>query len=296
MINEVSVIIPTWNSMPEFEKCLNSIPKAFPEDIIKEIIVIDKHSTDGTVEIAKKHGCTILYDDISLGSARLKGLHHAKTEWIAFIDSDIELPVGWYLSMMYNMVIIETIFNSIITINVPNSYHQARIGWIYGRTIDDREPIKSEKLWKMQRELGTNGYRLLKEGDRAYTNNTLCLREPLLNSKIEHLNAWEDYILTQDMLKAGYNVVEVPVTCTHLRSHTYNKFGIMTEAWGIAGEIKTKGWNIRTILRPLWFLYWGTRCTFHFKELIHFKFNLQIFLSMIKAMFINRKEAFEWKR
>ena len=284
MITELTIIIPTWNSMPEFERCLNSIPKAFPEGTVKEIIVVDKHSTDNTVECAKKHGCTILYDDISLGSARLKGLHHAKTDWIAFIDSDIELPEGWF----ENMHLLYLFHNSLPPSN--------KIGWIYGRTIDDREPIKSEKLWKMQRELGTNGYRLLKEGDRAYTNNTLCLREPLLNSKIEHLNAWEDYVLTQDMLKAGYNIVEVPVTCTHLRSHTYNKFGIMTEAWGIAGEIKAKGWNIRTILRPFWFLYWGTRCTLHFKELIHFKFNLNIFISMIKAMFINRKEAFEWKR
>jgi len=329
MNEEISIIIPTWNSMPEFERCLNSIPTAFPEGVIKEIIVVDKHSTDGTIETAKKHGCTILYDDISLGSARMKGLHHAKTERIAFIDSDIELPDGWFDDMLYAMeTTSDTLkFNNYKVVENkcskcehiidcwtdfeigvynekkmkklhPEMYRivSNKIGWIYGRTIDDREPIKSEKLWKMQRELGTNGYRLLKEGDRAYTNNTLCLREPLLNSKIEHLNAWEDYILTQNMLKAGYNVVEVPITCNHLRSHTYDKFGVMTEAWGIAGEIKAKGWNPRTLARPFWFLYWGTRCTIHFKDFSHFKYNLNIFLSMIKAMFINRKQAFEWKR
>ena len=288
MIDEVSIIIPTWNSMPEFEKCLNSIPKAFPKGMVEEIIIVDKHSTDGTVELAKKHGCTVLYDDISLGSARMAGLHHAKTKWIAFIDSDIELSEGWFKQMISTKVA-EYFFNKY------NVFGKLELGWIYGRTIDDREPIKSEKLWKMKREL-KDGYRLIKEGDRAYTNNTLCLRLPLLNAKIEHLNAWEDYILTQEMLKAGYNVVEVPVTCTHLRSHTYDKFGVMTEAWGIAGEIKAKGINPYTLLRPLWFLYWGTRCTFHFKDIVHFKYNLKVFLSMIKAMFINRKEAFEWKR
>jgi len=280
MIDELTIIIPTWNSMPEFEKCLDSFKHAFPEDIVKDIIVIDKNSTDGTIETAEKYGCKILYDDTTLGSARLKGLREAKTDWIAFIDSDIELPEGWF-SKMLNLLE-----------KAPYSY---RIGWIYGRTIDDREPLKSEKLYKLQIEFKNRTYRFLKEGDRAYTNNTLCLRKPLLNAKIEHLNAWEDWVLTQEMLKAGYAVVEVPVTCTHLRSHTYSKFGVMTEAWGIAGELKAKGINPYTLLRPFWFLYWGTRCTFHFKDLTHFKFNTQIFFSMIKAI-INQSKAFEWRR
>ncbi|MCD6572905.1 MAG: glycosyltransferase family 2 protein [Thermoplasmata archaeon] len=326
MIEELTIIIPTWNSMPELERCLNSIQRVFPENIVKEIIVIDKHSTDNTDEFARQHGCKVLYDDKTLGSARLKGLKEAKTEWIAFIDSDIELPEGWFEKMLtyiskvedslkYNTSITKKCFkckylsdcwvdfeNGIYNTEkmkklCPETYRIVShdIGWIYGRTIDDREPIRSEKLWKMNLELGKNGYRLIKEGQRAYTNNTLCLRKPLLNAKIEHLNAWEDYVLTQEMLKAGYAVVEVPVTCTHLRSHTYSKFGVMTEAWGIAGELKAKGINPYTLLRPFWFLYWGLRCTFHFKDLQHFKFNLQVFFSMIKAIF-HRKEAFSWKR
>ena len=96
---KIDIIIPTWNSMPEFEKCLKSIQKAFPEDVIGRIIVIDKHSEDGTVETAEKYGCKVIYDDTTLGSARLKGLREAKTEWVAFIDSDIALPEGWFLKM-----------------------------------------------------------------------------------------------------------------------------------------------------------------------------------------------------
>jgi len=329
-IKELTVIIPTWNSMPEFEKCLQSIEKAFPEGMIREIIVVDKHSKDGTIETAEKYGCKILFDDVSLGSARMKGLREAKTDWIAFIDSDIELPVDWFDKMCN---VINKVEGKIKTDNFkkykeiekrclycdhladcwhdfetgiyrakmkelcPETYRlvSGRVGWVYGRTIDDREPLHSEKLWKMDRELGKTGYRLLKLGDRAYTNNTICLRKPLLGAKIEHLNAWEDWVLTQEMLRHGYNVVEVPVTCTHLRSHTYSKFGVMTEAWGIAGELKAKGFNPYTLLRPFWFLYWGVLCTFHFKDLVHFKFNVQVFLSMIKAI-VRQREAFEWKR
>jgi len=279
-IEKMDIIIPTWNSMPEFEKCLKSIQKAFPENVLGRIIIVDKHSEDGTVETAEKYGCKVIYDDTTLGSARLKGLREAKTDWVAFIDSDIALPEGWF-SKMLNLL--------------EKAPQSDRIGWIYGRTIDDREPLRSEKLYKMQRDFRNRTYRFLKEGDRAYTNNTLCLRKPLLNARIEHLNAWEDWVMTQEMLKAGYHVVEVPVTCTHLRSHTYSKFGVMTEAWGIAGELKAKGINPYTLMRPFWFLWWGFRCTVHFKDLIHFKFNLYVFLSMIKAI-LNREEAYEWKR
>jgi len=34
MIKEIS-IIPTWNSMPEFERCKTSLKEAFPEGVVK---------------------------------------------------------------------------------------------------------------------------------------------------------------------------------------------------------------------------------------------------------------------
>lgn len=340
-IDELTIIIPTWNSMPELEKTLESISKAFPDGLVKDVIIVDKHSDDGTIECAKTYGWKVLYDDKSLGSARLKGLREATTKWIAFIDSDIELPEDWFKEIISSL---QKRFNdekSSITKKADNfidkrcsrckhrgicwhdydelnfsvyiekeikkrcpsllklfefrEYENWRdsIGWIYGRTIDDVSPLREEKLYKMKMELSERGRNVY---HRAYTNNTICLREPLLNADIENLNAWEDYVLTQTMIKAGYQVIEFPVTCTHLRSDTYNKFGTMTEAWGIAGELKAKGWNLRTILRPFWFLYWGIRCTIHFHKIEHFRFNLGLFLSQIKALYINRKEAFEWQR
>jgi len=276
-INKISIVIPTWNSMPEIKNCFEGIRRAFPRETLHEIIIVDKFSTDGTVEFLrsiKDLKIVILFDGISLGNARLKGIRRARTKWICFLDSDIELPVNWFHKMCFLL--------------------NDDIGWIYGRTIDDCQPLMTEKLYKMDLELGAGG-RFLHKGERAYTNNTICLRKPLLNAKISHLNAWEDYILTQCMLNAGYKVKEVPITCKHLRKHTYNKFGVMTEAWNIAGELKAKGANIKTLLRPFWFLYWGLRCWAVFKEFEHFRFNFRIFLSMWKAI-VNRRKYFEWNR
>lgn len=285
LFGKIDIIIPTWNSMPELEKTLKSLKIAFPSDIINNVIVVDKHSEDGTIECAKKYGCVVLFDDKSLGSARLAGLKRATTDWVAFIDSDIELPPNWFEKM------ITSLFNRYLVSG--QSAIEQRVGWFYGRTIDDVSPLREEKLYKMELELSPSG-RLVTH--RAYTNNTICRRKPLLDAPIEDLNAWEDYVMTQTMLKAGYEVVEFPVTCIHLRSSTYDKFGVMTEAWGIAGELKAKGWNIRTCLRPFWFIYWGVRCTIHFRDFEHLWFNLKSFWSQIKALYINRKKSFEWKR
>ena len=322
MIDEVSIIIPTWNSMPEFEKTLKSIPRAFPEGIVKEIIVVDKHSTDGTVELARKHECTVRYDDISLGSARMKGLRHAKTEWIVFIDSDIELPEGWFNKMMeamekakkrrkmndYEIVEREcskcphltecwTNFElGVYNAKKMKKLHPAmyrivsgKIGWIYGRTIDAIPKLAELRKWKMGYDLG-NGYRILKEGKRAFTNNTLCLREPLLNAKIEHLNAWEDYVLTQEMLKAGYNVVEVPIACTH-NHKSKDKWGFYKSGWNVSGMIKVAGVNSYTFGYLNYYLFEGVRATIHFRDLYYLKWGMIQWMEALKGVFKH-----DWKR
>lgn len=276
-IKKLSIIIPTWNSMPEFKKCIISIKDAFPREAVKEIIVIDKNSNDGTIEYAKRNGCVVLNNNKSLGSARLMGLNYAKTKWVVFIDSDIKLPKNWFNNML----------------SIYNDINNDKVGWIYGRTIDDIYPIRDENLYKIDINFAKLPWRYTTE--RAYTNNTLCLRKPLLSSNIENLNAWEDYVMTQTMIKAGHSVVETRLTCEHLRSDTYSKFGVMTEAWGIAGELKAKGFNPKTILRPFWFLYWGIRCCIHFRDLEHFLHNNRIFWSMVRALLSTHK-AFGWSR
>ena len=51
----ISAIIHTFNSAKYLEKCLESIKS------VDEILICDMHSTDKTIEIAKKFGCRIIY-------------------------------------------------------------------------------------------------------------------------------------------------------------------------------------------------------------------------------------------
>jgi len=281
MIERLDVLIMTWNSMPEIRHCLDSLKKAFPNDVVHQTIVVDKNSTDGTVDVAREYGCKVVTDDGTLGSARMTGLHASNQKWICWVDSDIVLPEDWFIDMR----------SSLYTHFMVNS---KSIGWIFGRTIDDFEPLRSEKLYKMQLELGS-GFRILKSDDRPYTHNSICLREPLLKADIKHLNSWEDYVLGQAMMEAGYCILEFPVACTHLRKSTYNKWGDLTEAWSISGELKTRGFSLRVLLKPFWFLYWGLRCSFHFHSFSHFSYNVHVFSSQIHAL-MNPRRFFTWDR
>lgn len=66
-----------------------------------EIVVADGGSSDGTVEIAEKHGCVVVENPLRTGEAgKAAGLRHAAGEVVALVDSDNILPDAGWLSHM----------------------------------------------------------------------------------------------------------------------------------------------------------------------------------------------------
>ncbi len=86
----VSFCIPTLNNEDTLDKCLSSITNQDYPDI--EIIVVDGHSKDKTIEIAKEYTDQIFFDSGLLGSARQTGVENATGEILALFDSDIIIP------------------------------------------------------------------------------------------------------------------------------------------------------------------------------------------------------------
>jgi len=63
---KVSMIIPVKNSAGMLKKCLTSIRSLdFPMDAL-EIIIVDGGSTDGSIEVAEKFGCKVVFEDKSV--------------------------------------------------------------------------------------------------------------------------------------------------------------------------------------------------------------------------------------
>ncbi|MCD6403510.1 MAG: glycosyltransferase family 2 protein [Candidatus Aenigmarchaeota archaeon] len=88
---KVSIVIPTLNEEKNLPIVLREIKKFFKErkDYTYEIIVVDGYSTDRTVEIARRNGCKVLFDDKGKGSALRKGMEIAKGDIIVTMDADV---------------------------------------------------------------------------------------------------------------------------------------------------------------------------------------------------------------
>jgi glycosyltransferase involved in cell wall biosynthesis len=90
-VSDISVVVPVRNGEAILDGCLASIEVQEP----LEVIVVDGESTDGTLEIARRHGATVLSDGgRGLPAARMLGGEAASGRFVALVDADVVLPPG----------------------------------------------------------------------------------------------------------------------------------------------------------------------------------------------------------
>jgi glycosyltransferase involved in cell wall biosynthesis len=83
-MKEISIVIIVKNEIRNMEDCLTSV-----RSISNDIVVIDSGSTDGTIEVAKKWGATVIPIIWNgYGNARNIGAMHCAFDWILSIDAD----------------------------------------------------------------------------------------------------------------------------------------------------------------------------------------------------------------
>lgn len=82
---KVSVIIPTLNEAVNIGRVLSEIPK----ESVDEILVVDGHSTDGTYELVKKLGYSVIYQEgKGYGAAINTGVKNVAGDIIIIMDAD----------------------------------------------------------------------------------------------------------------------------------------------------------------------------------------------------------------
>lgn len=90
MAELISIVIPTFEEEQNIGRVLNGVSNVMKSHQYSyEIIVVDKHSKDKTVEIAKKFGARIMFDDNGKGSALKRGMKAAKGSVIISMDADL---------------------------------------------------------------------------------------------------------------------------------------------------------------------------------------------------------------
>jgi glycosyltransferase involved in cell wall biosynthesis len=89
----VSAIVCAKNESKVIAGCLRAL---LAQQLRPEIVVVDGHSTDGTVNIAKKFADIIVYDNgRGLGDARNVGAAAANGKIIAYCDADARPLPDW---------------------------------------------------------------------------------------------------------------------------------------------------------------------------------------------------------
>ena len=83
-MRSLSVVIITYNEEHNIRRCLESL-----EGIGDEILVVDSGSLDGTAEICRSMGATVIEQDF-LGYIEQKNFatSKAKNDWVLSLDAD----------------------------------------------------------------------------------------------------------------------------------------------------------------------------------------------------------------
>jgi glycosyltransferase involved in cell wall biosynthesis len=93
-IPKISVIIPVRNGADKIEQCLKAVFSQFYRPY--EVIVVDGHSSDKTVEKASQFPVQILYENYRTRAGACQiGVENASGEYVAFTDADCIPKTDW---------------------------------------------------------------------------------------------------------------------------------------------------------------------------------------------------------
>ncbi|WP_343115990.1 TIGR04283 family arsenosugar biosynthesis glycosyltransferase [Ostreiculturibacter nitratireducens] len=108
----LSIIIPTLDAEADLPRCLSALGEGLTEGLIRELVISDGGSSDGTAAIADAAGALLVMGPRGRGGQLARGAAVSSGEWLLFLHADTELRPGWATAVLSHMA------------NTPN-----RAGW-----------------------------------------------------------------------------------------------------------------------------------------------------------------------
>jgi len=92
-----SIVIPTKNNMGTIDQCLSSLMPYHEQGYVSEIVVVDAHSTDGTLEVVENYPAKVVLDEGQVYAiAEDMGWRNTEGELVIFLDADAYLEGGFF--------------------------------------------------------------------------------------------------------------------------------------------------------------------------------------------------------
>lgn len=91
----ISVIIAAHNSEHTLSGTLAALVPSAIDGIVRQVIVVDRGSTDQTATIADLAGADVVSSNAGRGRQLAAGASHARFPWLLFLNADTALAEGW---------------------------------------------------------------------------------------------------------------------------------------------------------------------------------------------------------
>lgn len=143
MFPTVTIIICARNAADHLPRCLGAVRRLhYPAGRLK-VLVVDNGSTDGTADIARRHGAIVRHlAKPGIARARDFGWRRARSEVIAFLDADCEPPENWIeggVRRLYEADRIAAVGVRLVSGPITN---------VYERHIVESRILDSDRCWE----------------------------------------------------------------------------------------------------------------------------------------------------
>jgi glycosyltransferase involved in cell wall biosynthesis len=91
----ITAIIETRNDEVGLAHTLAALVPAATEGVVRQVVVIDHGSSDGTLVVADAAGCTIIESGKVSGEPRQHAAEAARGDWLLFLSPSARLAPGW---------------------------------------------------------------------------------------------------------------------------------------------------------------------------------------------------------
>ncbi len=100
----MTVVVPVWNRADLLRNLLKTISAQTLAP--QQVLVIDNGSTDDAVEVARDWGATVIAMGSNRGFAAAvnQGIAASRTDWIAVVNSDVELHPDWLKKLVVQSI------------------------------------------------------------------------------------------------------------------------------------------------------------------------------------------------